>query len=203
MVNCSVASDSSSTYLLNHTDLHSLYYQTNNENGGIIDLGLSLRVLQPPTYEHSEHPQVADDYQDLVEWNQLHPYESPDTGTIYPSKTNDNVVDVRNMSQRHKQRSNFVKVNMDGVLIGRKIRVLDHSSYLSLATQLEDMFGKQSLCSLRLFESGSEFSLWYKDRDEQWRIAGDVPWKEFVDSVARIRIMLKDETFFRTMTTLV
>ncbi|XP_076949234.1 auxin-responsive protein IAA32-like [Bidens hawaiensis] len=136
---------------------------------------------------------VSDDYQDLVEWNQLHPYQSPDMG--------DNVVDERNMFQRTKQQSYFVKVNMDGVLIGRKLCVLDHSSYLSLATQLENMFGKQSSCSLRLSESGSEYSLWYKDRDEQWRIAGDVPWKEFVDSVTRMRIMFKDDTLFRPINT--
>ncbi|MFS8018068.1 putative transcription factor interactor and regulator AUX-IAA family [Helianthus anomalus] len=194
-----MASDPSPTYLLNHSDLHSLYYQTNNETGGIIDLGLSLRVLQPPTYDHSEHPH--DDYHDLVEWNQLHPYESSDTSVGYPRKTTDNVVDEGNMFQRSKHQGDFVKVNMDGVLIGRKICVLDHSSYLSLASQLEEMFGKQALCSLQLFESGSDFSLWYKNRDEQWRIAGDVPWKEFVDSVTRMRIMFKDETLFRSMNT--
>ncbi|KAF5764172.1 putative transcription factor interactor and regulator AUX-IAA family [Helianthus annuus] len=196
-----MASDSSPTYLLNPSDLHSLYYQTNNETGGIIDLGLSLRVLQAPTYDHSEHPHVTDDYHDLVEWNQLHPYESSDTSVGYPRKTTDNVVDERNMFQRSKHQGDFVKVNMDGVLIGRKICVLDHSSYLSLASQLEDMFGKQALCSLQLFESGSDFSLWYKNRDEKWRIAGDVPWKEFVDSVTRMRIMFKDETLFRSMNT--
>ncbi|KAK9064572.1 hypothetical protein SSX86_015954 [Deinandra increscens subsp. villosa] len=198
-----MTSDSSSTYLLNHADLHSLYYQTNNQNRGIIDLGLSLRVMpQPPTYDHSEN--LHDDYRDLVEWDQLHPYECPRNGVMCRGKTSDNIVDEKNMFQRSKRRSEFVKVNMDGELIGRKIGVLHHSSYSSLATKLEDMFGKQqSLCSLRLLESGSEFSLWYKDGDEQWRIVGDVPWKEFVESVTRIRIMLKDETFFRSMSTMV
>ncbi|KAL4569374.1 hypothetical protein LXL04_025010 [Taraxacum kok-saghyz] len=180
-----MASYSSSSYLLNHVDLPSLYYQTSNENGGIIDLGLSLRVLQP------ENPH--DDYHNLVEWNQLHPFESPNVG-----------VTERNAFQRGVQQSDFVKVNMDGVLVGRKISVIDHSSYSSLATQLEDMFGKQCLSGLRLFESGSEFSLWYKDRDEQWRVVGDVPWKEFVDTVKRIRIMLmKDETLIQFTSTLV
>lgn len=51
-----MASESSLTYLLNHADLPSLYYQTNNENAGIIDLGLSLRVLQPQTYSQSGNP---------------------------------------------------------------------------------------------------------------------------------------------------
>ena len=38
----------------------------------------------------------------------------------------------------------YVKVNMDGVTIGRKICVLDHGGYSSLALQLEDMFGRQN-----------------------------------------------------------
>jgi auxin-responsive protein IAA len=36
----------------------------------------------------------------------------------------------------------YVKVNMDGVSIGRKICILDHGGYSSLSIQLEDMFGK-------------------------------------------------------------
>nr|XP_043606785.1 auxin-responsive protein IAA32-like [Erigeron canadensis] len=213
-------SDSSSTtYLLNQHNandhhLPSIYYQANNNNnennnGGIIDLGLSLRVLQPPTNNYSYingsvNPH-HDDYRDMVEWNHhpitMHPYEgSPDdidVNIIYPScRKTDNKYHAVNIYERdvfHRiqlQQSEFVKVNMDGVLIGRKICVVNHSSYLSLATQLEEMFGKQSVCGLRLFQSGSEFSLWYKDRDGQWRMVGDVPWKEFVDGVKRIRIML-------------
>lgn len=47
----------SSEYLLNHaTTLPSVYYQTNNkENGNFIDLGLSLRALQPEAYYPSTH----------------------------------------------------------------------------------------------------------------------------------------------------
>lgn len=37
--------------------------------------------------------------------------------------------------------------------------------------------GSQSLSGLRLFQSGSEYSLLYKDREDNWRTAGDVPWK--------------------------
>lgn len=36
----------------------------------------------------------------------------------------------------------YVKVNMDGVTVGRKICVLDHEGYSSLSNQLENMFGK-------------------------------------------------------------
>ena len=41
-----------------------------------------------------------------------------------------------------KERWAYVKVNMDGVVIGRKICVLDLAGYSSLALQLEEMFGR-------------------------------------------------------------
>ncbi|KZV42108.1 hypothetical protein F511_11704 [Dorcoceras hygrometricum] len=77
---------------------------------------------------------------------------------------------------------------MDGVIVGRKVCIVDHMDYLSLALQLEDMFGKYTISGLRLFEVGSQFTLFYKDIDEQWRTIADVPWKEFVDRVQRLRI---------------
>lgn len=42
-----------SSFLLNPSSLQSVYYEA-KENDGIIDLGLSLRALQPETYHH--HP---------------------------------------------------------------------------------------------------------------------------------------------------
>lgn len=44
-----------------------------------------------------------------------------------------------------KERWAYVKVNMDGVVVGRKICILDHCGYSSLACQLEDMFGRYHL----------------------------------------------------------
>ena len=41
-----------------------------------------------------------------------------------------------------KERWAYVKVNMDEVIVGRKICILDHGGYSSLALQLEDMFGR-------------------------------------------------------------
>lgn len=46
----------------------------------------------------------------------------------------------------------YVKVTMDGFVVGRKVCVLDHGGYSTLAHQLEDMFGKVLLGSfLSLF----------------------------------------------------
>ncbi|KAG6573937.1 Auxin-responsive protein IAA32, partial [Cucurbita argyrosperma subsp. sororia] len=94
-----------------------------------------------------------------------------------------------------KRRRGYVKVNMDGVIVGRKVCIFEHGYYSSLALQLEDMFGRQCEFGLKLFETESEFSLFYKDGDENWRSVGDVPWKQFVEGVTRLRIARKDEAF--------
>lgn len=44
----------------------------------------------------------------------------------------------------------FVKVNMDGVAIGRKVDLSAHSSYESLAQMLEEMFTNRAVESMLL-----------------------------------------------------
>lgn len=38
------------------------------------------------------------------------------------------------------------------------------------------LVGRSSTSGLRLFQARSEFSLLYKDGEENWRTVGDVPW---------------------------
>ncbi|KAG8480992.1 hypothetical protein CXB51_025696 [Gossypium anomalum] len=117
----------------------------------------------------------------------------------------------------------FVKVNMDGIPIGRKVDLNAHSCYQSLAQALEDMFlrstnsvGNSSLLVFysfsalcgdvnaikpplffigaekeqltkapKLLDGSSEFG--------DWMLVGDVPWRMFVSSVRRLRIMRTSE----------
>nr|BAJ85337.1 predicted protein [Hordeum vulgare subsp. vulgare] len=91
----------------------------------------------------------------------------------------------------------WVKVNMDGEVIGRKVDLNAHRSYKTLALALEIMFTKPSagLCasngtkSLKLLDNSSEYQMTYEDRDGDWMLVGDVPWEMFVGSVKRLRIM--------------
>ncbi|EOA36645.1 hypothetical protein CARUB_v10011905mg [Capsella rubella] len=87
----------------------------------------------------------------------------------------------------------YVKVTMDGFVVGRKVCVFDHGGYSTLAHLLEDMFGMQSVSGLRLFQMESEFCLVYRDEKGIWRNAGDVPWKEFAESVERLRITRRND----------
>lgn len=102
----------------------------------------------------------------------------------------------------------FVKVNMDGVTIGRKVDLNAHSSYENLARTLDNMFLRPSttVCarssnaqelgvmsettsSSRLLDGSSEFVLTYEDKEGDWMLVGDVPWEMFISSVKRLRIM--------------
>ncbi|XP_020517713.1 auxin-responsive protein IAA9 [Amborella trichopoda] len=83
----------------------------------------------------------------------------------------------------------YVKVNMEGVGIGRKIDLNLHHSYSSLAHALEDMFGKHE----KNKEDGTvccpQCILTYEDREGDWMLVGDVPWETFIKSVKRLKIL--------------
>lgn len=182
-----------SGFLLNPSTLHSVYYPGKEDNG-IIDLGLSLRTLQPESYHPSGHMMNLGGYNDLTSWPQANPeVKNPSSGY---SRLLAEDYDEEAEGVQSKERWVYVKVNMDGVVVGRKVCMLDHGGYPSLAVQLEDMFGRQTESGLRLFESGSEFYLIYKDREENWRSVGDVPWREFVECVKRLRIARKHEATY-------
>ncbi|KAE8660088.1 Auxin-responsive protein IAA10 [Hibiscus syriacus] len=89
------------------------------------------------------------------------------------------------------------EVNMDGIPIGRKVDLNAHSSYECLAQALEDMFlrsdnsvDKEPLTmAAKLLDGSSEFVLTYEDKEGDWMLVGDVPWRMFVSSIRRLRIM--------------
>ncbi|KAJ0735387.1 putative transcription factor interactor and regulator AUX-IAA family [Helianthus annuus] len=86
--------------------------------------------------------------------------------------------------------SGFVKVNMDGLPIGRKVDLNAHDCYETLALALETMFLKAcpTFTSIRrekqqrsrLLDGSSEFVLTYEDKEGDWMLVGDVPWRYYV-----------------------
>ncbi|KAL5553070.1 hypothetical protein UlMin_040471 [Ulmus minor] len=180
-----------SSFLLNPSTIQSVYYEA-KEDDGMIDLGLSLRTFQhPEAYHPTGHLMSLEGYDDLIDWPRANlNLKSPSNEE--PRNTNfSEDCEKDGEGIQSKERWAYVKVNMDGVIVGRKVCILDHGSYSSLALQLEDMFGTLSESGLRLFQAGSEFSLFYKNRDDNWRTVGDVLWMEFVECVKRLRIARK------------
>ncbi|CAL9780769.1 unnamed protein product [Musa acuminata subsp. burmannicoides] len=100
---------------------------------------------------------------------------------------------------RSSVNSLFVKVNLDGDPIGRKVDLSSYPSYETLALALEAMFLRQTLVlgssiydgprTSKLLDGSSGFIITYEDRDGDWMLVGDVPWGMFLSTVKRLRIM--------------
>ncbi|KAH7306244.1 hypothetical protein KP509_22G003500 [Ceratopteris richardii] len=88
---------------------------------------------------------------------------------------------------------NFVKVNMDGMTVGRKVDLNAYESYEGLLKALEEMFqpsqsARESDLKHFLLSNEPEFVLTYEDQDGDWMLVGDVPWSMFASTVKRLRI---------------
>ena len=88
----------------------------------------------------------------------------------------------------------FVKVSMDGAPYLRKVDMGTYKSYQELSKALEKMFssftigndcsqaqaqGMTGMNESKLVDllSGSDYVPTYEDRDGDWMLVGDVPWK--------------------------
>ncbi|KAI5068377.1 hypothetical protein GOP47_0017179 [Adiantum capillus-veneris] len=87
----------------------------------------------------------------------------------------------------------YVKVNMDGIPIGRKVDLNVYRSYESLLTALEEMFYSPSNGNCKHFLRNGVFVLTYEDKEGDWMLVGDVPWGMFVNTVRRLRIVRGSE----------
>ncbi|XP_061343465.1 auxin-responsive protein IAA11-like isoform X2 [Gastrolobium bilobum] len=171
--------------------------------------GLSQVVGWPPlgiyrmnSYNSHAKSPATEVFNSVVEENKSN--KSADNGN-----DNKKIISKENGNLRS---SLFVKVNMDGIPIGRKVDLSAHSSYKTLARTLEDMFNEPTTVltckgsngenhgivvgvdgQSRLLDGSSNFVLTYKDKEGDWMLVGDVPWWMFLSSVRRLRIMRTSE----------
>ncbi|XVF24895.1 hypothetical protein REPUB_Repub13aG0167100 [Reevesia pubescens] len=105
----------------------------------------------------------------------------------------------------------FVKINMDGVPIGRKVDLKAYDSYEKLSTAVDELFrgllaaqrdssaggivnkqGEEKAIKGVLHGSG-EYTLVYEDNEGDRMLVGDVPWHMFVSTVKRLRVLKSSE----------
>ncbi|XP_072973536.1 auxin-responsive protein IAA25-like [Typha angustifolia] len=102
-----------------------------------------------------------------------------------------------NMSNEPETRSTmFVKVNLEGCAVGRKIDLKAHDSYDSLSRSLQKMF--HNFLSADYLRKGNHdeqveavppnYVLLYEDNEGDRMLVGDVPWRLFMTSVKRLYI---------------
>ncbi|KAL2554985.1 Auxin-responsive protein IAA14 [Forsythia ovata] len=106
---------------------------------------------------------------------------------------------VRTYRKNLMKNGKYVKVAVDGAPYLRKVNLEIYSSYQDLSTAMEDMFTCLTICNVlnerKLMDSanGEEYVPTYEDKDGDWMLVGDVPWKMFVESCKRLRLMKSSE----------
>ncbi|KAK8351176.1 hypothetical protein V6Z12_A05G015800 [Gossypium hirsutum] len=79
-------------------------------------------------------------------------------------------------------KSTYVKVKMEGVPIARKIDLSVHHSFEGLTNTLMRMFGISD-------GNRKSFKLTYQDREGDWLLAEDVPWRTFIRSLKCLKLI--------------
>ncbi|KAI3416955.1 Auxin-responsive protein [Psidium guajava] len=125
-------------------------------------------------------------------------------------KTHQNVASSKIGSER-SGKGLFVKMNMDGVPIGRKVDLNAYGSYQKLSAAVDELFRGllaaqrgSSGCGIKstqeeekpitgLLDGRGEYTLVYEDYEGDRMLVGDVPWHMFVSTVKRLRVLKSSE----------
>lgn len=102
----------------------------------------------------------------------------------------------------------YVKINMDGVAIGRKVDLKAYDNYQGLSSAVDELFrgllvaqgdasfditNKQTSVTPGLLDRNGEYTLIYEDNEGDRILVGDVPWDMFISSAKRLRVLKTSE----------
>ncbi|KAG0480693.1 hypothetical protein HPP92_011551 [Vanilla planifolia] len=121
-----------------------------------------------------------------------------------PSATKAQVIGwppVRSFRKSALKSTTYVKVAVDGAPYLRKVDLEMYGGYGELLAALEEMFScfkirnSPNSSESRLVDpvNGTEYVPTYEDKDGDWMLVGDVPWKMFIASCKRLRLMKSSE----------
>ncbi|CAN8252314.1 unnamed protein product [Cochlearia groenlandica] len=83
-----------------------------------------------------------------------------------------------------EEREFYVKINMEGVRIGRKVNLSAFSNYQQLSHAVDQLFSKKDSSDVK-----RQYTLVYEDTEGDKVLVGDVPWEMFVSSVKRLHVL--------------
>ncbi|XP_042048293.1 auxin-responsive protein IAA26-like [Salvia splendens] len=128
--------------------------------------------------------------------------QASDSPDVAPSKVS---------TVEKSSRTPFVKINMDGVPIGRKVDLKSYNTYEKLSFAVDELFRgllavQKKSCSGGIKDEGDgvekigglldgsgEYTLVYEDHEGDRMLVGDVPWHMFVSTVKRLRVLKTSE----------
>ncbi|KAF8388868.1 hypothetical protein HHK36_025549 [Tetracentron sinense] len=119
--------------------------------------------------------------------------------------------EVSNIKPESCNKGLFVKINMDGIPIGRKVDLKAYDSYEKLSFAVDELFrdllaaqrdssadGNQNKIEetkviMGLMDGSGEYTLVYEDNEGDRMLVGDVPWHMFMFTVRRLRVLKTSE----------
>ncbi|KAG0470627.1 hypothetical protein HPP92_017327 [Vanilla planifolia] len=108
--------------------------------------------------------------------------------SVATSGNDDGRGEGRDEESEEWRRGTWVKVRMEGVAIGRKLDLCPLRSYEQLFHALYCFFFQQ-LDEEKGLPEHRQFRVSYEDWDGNWMKVGDIPWREFVQSVKRLLVV--------------
>lgn len=114
-------------------------------------------------------------------------------------------------AHEHSRKNPFVKINMDGVPIGRKVDLNAYDSYEKLSAAVDELFRgllaaqrdssaggivneqEEEKAITGVLDGSGEYTLVYEDNEGDRMLVGDVPWHMFVSTVKRLRVLKSSE----------
>ncbi|KAG5065527.1 hypothetical protein AAZX31_04G064900 [Glycine max] len=128
----------------------------------------------------------GDEENHLVGWPPVKSWRRKELHQQHPARgriRNDRI--QANENQSRGPNSLYVKVNMEGVAIGRKINLRLFNSYQTLTSSLISMFAKYQ----KFEEVGESYTLTFQNEQGEWLQVGHVPWQSFIGTVRRLVIL--------------
>nr|XP_043614956.1 auxin-responsive protein IAA26-like [Erigeron canadensis] len=127
--------------------------------------------------------------------------------------SNQNVANKKDkmVESSQTQKGFFVKINMIGVPIGRKVDLNAYDTYEKLSVAVDQLFRgllaaqkdtsgsglnvnlEQEKAITGLLDGRGEYTLVYEDNEGDRMLVGDVPWHMFVSTVKRLRVIKSSE----------
>ncbi|KAE8807052.1 Auxin-responsive protein IAA16 [Hordeum vulgare] len=163
---------------------------------GLESTGAGASARQPEGGSYKAKPAVA--AAPVVGWPPVRSFRrnlaasKPSSSKEDGRASKDNDVAVRGADEPSGRKGLFVKVNMDGVPIGRKVELKQHGSYAELSATVDNLFrsllaAQRDTAAAPDAIAGGEYTLVYEDDEGDRMLVGDVPWHMFIVTAKRLR----------------
>ncbi|XP_044464723.1 auxin-responsive protein IAA28-like isoform X2 [Mangifera indica] len=168
----------------------------------------SVAAKTPMAHDSSKRSEVAP----VVGWPPVGSFRKNLANSILSKPASKIPNEILKDAKSESSKDNFfVKINMEGVPIGRKINLGAYNSYEELSFAIDELFkgllaaqrvppasgNENKSKNLELITStvakSDEYTLVYEDNEGDRMLVGDVPWHMFISTVKKLLVLKSSE----------